>query len=189
MIISELRGKSYYIVAICLLLMVSFGCSSDEKNPAGSDDPGPDPQPQLAGYLFEWSRTVSDGWILTGEGSSCDGVSWTGEVHLGGVDGSGAIINSAGTFSFIIPDGSIEGQTTIQTSGTLSDGDDIFNFTDPLPMVFNFSKDAMQAEITIFSNGSGRLDTNSNAGIIVFASVFTTEPSFFVVLTDNPNCK
>ena len=184
MIIKKQLRKNYNIITIFLLLLVGFSCSSDDKNSAG-----PDLNPQSDGFVFEWSRVVSDGWIFAGEGSSCDGISWTGTVTLSGVNSSGASVNSSGTFSFVIPDGSTTGQTTILTSGTMIVDDNILTFTDPLPMIFELSENTMQAEISIASVGDGLL--NTPIGPITFASVFVTESNrtFVVILTDNPNCK
>ncbi len=138
------------------------------------------------GFAFEWTRTVSDGLTFTGQGSSCDGINWEGTVLLSGVNGSGASINSSGSYSFTIPDGSNLSQTTVLTSGTMLVDEELLNFTDPLPMIFTFMENIMQAEILIVSDGSGLLTTP--IGPINFASVFTTEPTFIVILGRNSNC-
>jgi hypothetical protein len=137
-------------------------------------------------FMFEWNRTVSDGWIFVGEGYSCDGINWEGTVNLSGTNSTGASISSNGTFIFATAEGSNSAQTTIQTSGTMTISGDALSFTDPLPMNFVFLKDDLQAEITIASDGSGSMPTP--AGPIPFASVFTTEPKFQVDLTENPDC-
>lgn len=142
--------------------------------------------PVCNGFKFEWTRTVSDGWTFVGEGSSCDGINWEGSVALSGTNSTGASINSSGIISFIIPDGSNVTQTTVPTSGTLTVDDNTLSFTDPLPMIFVFLESEMQAEITIASDGSGVLATP--AGSIPFASVWTTDPRFNVILIRNSNC-
>lgn len=142
--------------------------------------------PVCDGFKFEWTRTVSDGWTFVGEGSSCDGINWEGSVALSGTNSTGASINSSGTISFTIPDGSNVTQTTVSTSGTLTVDDNTLSFTDPLPMNFVFLESEMQAEITIASDGSGSLVTP--AGPIPFASVWTTDPRFNVILIRNSNC-
>lgn len=145
--------------------------------------------PVCDGFKFEWNRTVSEGWIFVGEGSSCDGINWEGSVALSGTNSTGASISSSGSFSFIIPIGSTAGQTTVLTSGTLFIDDNSLSFTDPLPMNFDFMETSMQAGITIYSDGSGLLATP--AGSITFKSVWvsSTEPPFVVVLNRNPNCE
>jgi len=142
--------------------------------------------PVCDGFVFEWNRTVSDGWTFVGEGSSCDGINWEGSVILSGANSTGASVSSSGSFSFILPNGSTVGQTTVLTSGTLIIDDNTLSFTDPLPMNFVFMESLMQAEITIASDGSGLLATP--AGPITFASVWVSEPTFVVVLIRNPNC-
>jgi hypothetical protein len=142
--------------------------------------------PVCDGFKFEWTRTVSDGWTFVGEGSSCDGINWEGTVALSGTNSNSASINSSGTISFIIPDASNVIQTTVSTSGTFTVDDNTLSFTDPLPMNFVFLETEMQAEITIASDGSGSLVTP--AGPITFASVWTTDPRFNVILIRNSNC-
>jgi hypothetical protein len=142
--------------------------------------------PICDGFKFEWTIIVSDGWTFVGEGSSCDGINWEGSVALSGTNSTGASVNSSGIISFIIQDGSNVTQTTVSTSGTFTLDDNTLSFTDPLPMNFVFLESEMQAEITIASDGSGLLTTP--AGLITFASVWTTSPTFSVVLVRNSNC-
>lgn len=140
----------------------------------------------VCSYVFEWSRTVSDGWTFQGSGSSCDGINWTGSVTLSGVSASGASMNSSGDFVFAIAEGTNTGYTTVPTTGAMTIDGNSLSFSDPIPMQFVFLKDDLQAQITMASDGSGRMTTP--AGEIAFASIFTVEPTFTVDLLNNPDC-
>ncbi len=140
----------------------------------------------VCSYLFEWSRTVSDGWIFKGNGSSCDGINWKGSVTLSGVNTSGGSISSSGDFVFAIAEGTNTGFTTVPTAGVATFDGNPLSFSDPIPMQFVFLKDDLQAQITMASDGSGRMSTQ--VGDIAFASIFTSEPIFTVDLFKNPDC-
>lgn len=147
---------------------------------------GDDIEAPVCSYAFEWSRTVSDGWTFMGSGSSCDGINWKGSVTLSGNNTSGASVNSSGDFVFAIAEGTNTGFTTVPTTGALIIDGNSLSFSDPIPMQFVFLKDALQAQIKMASDGSGRMSTP--VGDIAFASIFTPEPSFTVELLKNPDC-
>lgn len=145
----------------------------------GKDIPEP-----VCSARFTFSRSVSDGATLSGEGSMCGGGLWQGTVTLSGGPGP---ISSSGEFTFTIFAGDDGAETTIPTSGTF----ERYSFTDPLHMTFIHHAETQTADIRIFSAAfvggvGGTIFTD--IGPILFLSVFMPDPWFTVDLLPNPDC-
>ncbi|MFN2149737.1 MAG: hypothetical protein ACK2T2_15235 [Anaerolineales bacterium] len=149
---------------------------------------------ECKGLAFHFIRTVSGEVTMTGEGHSCNGLHgpWEGELHLSGTwTDFGNSGEGNGTFSFTVPEGSDEGETTIQTSGQINaDEGCVMPYTDPLQMRIHILSDT-EAEIGIVSTNAGTASIVCPEGTVTLPSimtVWTEEPTFTVALERGGGC-
>ncbi|MEJ2013503.1 MAG: hypothetical protein P8X64_14925 [Anaerolineales bacterium] len=149
---------------------------------------------ECKGLAFYFTRTVSGAVTMTGEGHSCNGPygPWEGELHLAGTwTDFGNSGEGSGAFSFTIPEGSDEVETTIPTSGQINADEGCYMpYTDPLQLRFRLISGA-EAEIGIISTNAGTASVVCSEGTLALPSimtVWTEEPTFVVELEHAAEC-
>lgn len=154
------------------------------------------PPKECRGYAFEFSRSVSDGLTMTGSAYTCGGVRgpWTGEMELSGISVQGEWeVETSGSFEFAVPEGENTVQIDFLTTGIGRPvrGGGYGDITDPIRLTFTLV-DRSTAQIIIGSTGEGTIVVHVRGvsyPVHPFATVWTAEPVFTVVLQRYSGCE